>query len=658
MSTSVMSSYNLSPGFSPKGDQEQAINSLVTNLNSGIKRQTLLGVTGSGKTYTMASAISRTQRPALVIAHNKTLAAQLATEFEEFLPDTKVHYFVSYYDYYQPEAYVARSDTYIEKEADINEEIEKLRHASTNDLLTKKNVVIVASVSCIYGLGDPDEYREMKVIIENEKEYNQRDLIRNLVSMQYERNEIDLQRGTFRYRGDSIEIIPSDSDLVIKIQFWGDIIEKISYVDPLTGEIISSLKKIEIFPAKHWVTSQERLNLAIKDIKVELIEQLKVFKKAGKLIEAQRLEQRTLFDIDLMIETGSCPGIENYSRHIGRRKKGSPSPTLLDYFPDDFVVYIDESHITLPQIKGMHLGDFSRKTTLVDFGFRLPSAIDNRPLNFDEFDKKIKQTIFVSATPGPHEKNVEQKRTIQIMRPTGLLDPEINILPSKNQIDDLISKINQRTSLNQRTLVTTLTKKMAEELSEYLIEMGIKTHYLHSEIDTLERVEILRDLRYGVYDVVVGINLLREGLDLPEVSLVAILDADKEGFLRSKTSLIQTIGRAARHINGQVVMYADRTTDSMKIAIDETYKRRELQNNFNILNKISPKSIETSIKDITQRLRGKDEKDELIDQNLSKFEVNNMIKKLEKEMKSYAKSMEFEKAAMVRDQIQDIRKNY
>ena len=653
-----MSSYNLSPGFSPKGDQEQAINSLVTNLNSGIKRQTLLGVTGSGKTYTMASAISRTQRPALVIAHNKTLAAQLATEFEEFLPDTKVHYFVSYYDYYQPEAYVARSDTYIEKEADINEEIEKLRHASTNDLLTKKNVVIVASVSCIYGLGDPDEYREMKVIIENEKEYNQRDLIRNLVSMQYERNEIDLQRGTFRYRGDSIEIIPSDSDLVIKIQFWGDIIEKISYVDPLTGEIISSLKKIEIFPAKHWVTSQERLNLAIKDIKVELIEQLKVFKKAGKLIEAQRLEQRTLFDIDLMIETGSCPGIENYSRHIGRRKKGSPSPTLLDYFPDDFVVYIDESHITLPQIKGMHLGDFSRKTTLVDFGFRLPSAIDNRPLNFDEFDKKIKQTIFVSATPGPHEKNVEQKRTIQIMRPTGLLDPEINILPSKNQIDDLISKINQRTSLNQRTLVTTLTKKMAEELSEYLIEMGIKTHYLHSEIDTLERVEILRDLRYGVYDVVVGINLLREGLDLPEVSLVAILDADKEGFLRSKTSLIQTIGRAARHINGQVVMYADRTTDSMKIAIDETYKRRELQNNFNILNKISPKSIETSIKDITQRLRGKDEKDELIDQNLSKFEVNNMIKKLEKEMKSYAKSMEFEKAAMVRDQIQDIRKNY
>ncbi|MDC0960787.1 excinuclease ABC subunit UvrB [Dehalococcoidia bacterium] len=653
-----MSSYNLSQGFSPKGDQEQAISSIVKNLNSGVKRQTLLGVTGSGKTYTMASAISRTQRPALVIAHNKTLAAQLATEFEEFLPDTNVHYFVSYYDYYQPEAYVARSDTYIEKEADINEEIEKLRHASTNDLLTKKNVVIVASVSCIYGLGDPDEYQEMKVIIENEKEYNQRDLIRHLVSMQYERNEIDLQRGTFRYRGDSIEIIPSDSDLVIKIQYWGDVIEKISYVDQVTGEILSSEKKIEIFPAKHWVTSQERLNLAIEDIKIELAEQLEVFKKAGKLIEAQRLEQRTLFDIDLMIETGSCPGIENYSRHIGRRKKGSPSPTLIDYFPDDFVVYIDESHITLPQIKGMHLGDFSRKTTLVDYGFRLPSAIDNRPLNFDEFDKKIKQTIFVSATPGPHEEKVEQTRTTQIMRPTGLLDPEISILPSKNQIDDLISKINERTSINQRTLVTTLTKKMAEELSEYLIEMGIKTHYLHSEIDTLERVEILRDLRYGVYDVVVGINLLREGLDLPEVSLVAILDADKEGFLRSKTSLIQTIGRAARHINGEVVMYADRITDSMKIAIDETYKRRELQNNFNIINKISPKSIETSIKDITQRLRGKEENEQLLDKNLSKLEVNNMLKKLEKEMKSYAKSMEFEKAAMIRDQIQDIRQNY
>ena len=653
-----MSSYNLNPSFSPRGDQEQAINSLVTNLKSGIKRQTLLGVTGSGKTYTMASTISRTQRPALVIAHNKTLAAQLATEFEEFLPDTNVHYFVSYYDYYQPEAYVARSDTYIEKEADINQEIEKLRHASTNDLLTKKNVVIVASVSCIYGLGDPDEYREMKIIIENEKEYNQRDLIRHLVSMQYERNEIDLQRGTFRYRGDSIEIIPSDSDLVIKIQFWGDIIEKISYVDSLTGEILSSIKKIEIFPAKHWVTSQERLNLAIGDIKLELDEQLKIFKKDGKLIEAQRLEQRTLFDIDLMIETGSCPGIENYSRHIGRRKKGSPSPTLLDYFSDDFVVYIDESHITLPQIKGMHLGDFSRKTTLVNYGFRLPSAIDNRPLNFDEFDKKIKQTIFVSATPGAHEENVEQKRTTQIMRPTGLLDPKINILPSKNQIDDLISKINHRTSLNQRTLVTTLTKKMAEELSEYLVEMGIKTHYLHSEIDTLERIEILRDLRYGVYDVVVGINLLREGLDLPEVSLVAILDADKEGFLRSKTSLIQTIGRAARHIDGEVIMYADKITDSMKIAIDDTYKRRELQNDFNVMNKISPKSIKSSIKDITQKLRGKEENEELLDKNLSKLEVNFMIKKLEKEMKSYAKSMEFEKAAMIRDQIQDIRKIY
>ena len=545
-----MCSFEINSEFAPKGDQKAAIENISSNLNHGAKRQTLLGVTGSGKTFTMASVISEIKRPALVIAHNKTLAAQLATEFEEFLPNSMVHYFVSYYDYYQPEAYVPKSDTYIEKEADINEEIEKLRHASTNDLLTNKEVVIVASVSCIYGLGDPDEYRDFKLELKIGSHQNQRDLLRSLVSMQYERNEIDLQRGTFRVRGDSVEIIPSDEEIVTRIQFWGDEIEKISKIDPLTGEVLNNIENAQIFPAKHWVTSQERLNIALKDIELELEYQLKYLKSHNKLLEAQRLEQRTRFDMDLMLETGSCPGIENYSRHIGRRKEGSPPPTLIDYFPNNFVVFIDESHITLPQIRGMYSGDNSRKKTLVEYGFRLPSAIDNRPLSFDEFDKKVDQIVYVSATPGPHEEATEENRTLQLMRPTGLLDPKIEILPSKNQIDDLIGRINSKIKNKERTLVTTLTKRMAEELSEYLIEMGIKTHYLHSEIDTLERVEILRDLRYGVYDVVVGINLLREGIDLPEVSLVAIIDADKEGYLRSSTSLIQTIGRAARHING------------------------------------------------------------------------------------------------------------
>ena len=601
-----MNSYEINKKFKPKGDQKQAINNISQYLSSDITRQTLLGVTGSGKTYTMASVISEIKRPALIIAHNKTLAAQLATEFEDFLPKTNVHYFVSYYDYYQPEAYVPRSDTYIEKEADINEEIEKLRHASTNDLLTKKDVVIVASVSCIYGLGNPDEYRDLKVSLTRGAEYSQRELIRNLVSMQYVRNEIDLQRGTFRFRGDSIEVIPSDEDLVTKIQFWGDEVEKISSVDPLTGEVLNNQNTVEIFPAKHWVTTKERLHIAISDIEDELKDHLSLLKSEDKLVEAQRLEQRTRFDLDLLRETGSCPGIENYSRHIGRRKQGSPPPTLLDYFPEDFVVFIDESHITLPQIKGMHAGDYSRKKTLVEYGFRLPSAIDNRPLNFQEFEVKIDQIVYVSATPGPYEKDKEEKRTHQIMRPTGLLDPKIEICPSKNQIDDLITRINKRIEIKERVLVTTLTKRMAEELSEYLIEMGTKTHYLHSEIDTLERIEILRDLRKGIYDVVVGINLLREGLDLPEVSLVAILDADKEGFLRSSTSLIQTIGRAARHLNGEVVMYADQETDSMKNAISETSKRRLLQNEFNIKNKIEPQTVTSSIKDLTDRIKEKE----------------------------------------------------
>ena len=653
-----MNSYEINKKFKPKGDQKHAINNISKYLSADIKRQTLLGVTGSGKTYTMASVISEIKRPALIIAHNKTLAAQLATEFEDFLPKTNVHYFVSYYDYYQPEAYVPRSDTYIEKEADINEEIEKLRHASTNDLLTKKDVIIVASVSCIYGLGNPDEYRDLKVSLKRGAEYSQRELIRNLVSMQYVRNEIDLQRGTFRFRGDSIEVIPSDEDLVTKIQFWGDEVEKISSVDPLTGEVLNNQNKVEIFPAKHWVTTKERLHIAISDIEDELKDHLSLLKSEDKLVEAQRLEQRTRFDLDLLRETGSCPGIENYSRHIGRRKQGSPPPTLLDYFPEDFVVFIDESHITLPQIKGMHAGDFSRKKTLVEYGFRLPSAIDNRPLNFQEFEAKIEQIVYVSATPGPYEKDKEEKRTHQIMRPTGLLDPKIEICPSKNQIDDLITRINKRIGIKERVLVTTLTKRMAEELSEYLIEMGIKTHYLHSEIDTLERIEILRDLRKGIYDVVVGINLLREGLDLPEVSLVAILDADKEGFLRSSTSLIQTIGRASRHLNGEVVMYADQETESMKNAISETSKRRLLQNEFNIKNKIEPQTVTSSIKDLTERIKEK-ENDKFGHEefnDLTKYEFRKLIKNLEKEMKACAKSMEFEKAAMIRDEISEIRK--
>ena len=650
-----MNSYNLNPEFKPKGDQSKAIDLLCENLLSEKKRQTLLGVTGSGKTFTMASTISRVKKPALIIAHNKTLAAQLATEFEEFLPETNVHYFVSYYDYYQPEAYVPRSDTYIEKEADINEEIEKLRHASTNNLLNNKNVVIVASVSCIYGLGDPDEYNDFKIELHQGAEQNLRDLQRKLVSMQYARNEIDLQRGTFRVRGDTLEIIPSDEEYVSRIQFWGDEIEKITLVDNLTGEVIDKKNNISIFPAKHWVTSQDRMDSAIKDIEVELENQLKNLKEQNKLLELQRLEQRTLFDIDLMKETGTCPGIENYSRHLGRRKEGSPPQTLIDYFPDDFITFIDESHITLPQIRAMSSGDFSRKSTLVEYGFRLPSAIDNRPLKFEEFNEKVNQITFVSATPGPHEKEVEESRVTQIMRPTGLLDPKITISPSKNQIDNLIQRINEKIEKKQRILVTTLTKKMAEELSQYLIEMGIKTHYLHSEIDTIERIEILRDLRYGIYDVVVGINLLREGLDLPEVSLVAILDADKEGYLRSSTSLIQTIGRAARHVEGEVVMYADKKTESMKYAISETENRRTIQNEFNIQNNIIPTSINTSIRDITDKLKNSEEGKIEENFDLNKKDAYKMIKKLEKEMKSFAKSMEFEKAALIRDQIQDIR---
>ena len=651
-----MESYKLNPEFKPKGDQSRAIDKLCQGLNNGGKRHTLLGVTGSGKTFTMASTISRLEKPALIIAHNKTLAAQLATEFEEFLPETNVHYFVSYYDYYQPEAYVPRSDTYIEKEADINEEIEKLRHASTNNLLNKKNVVIVASVSCIYGLGDPDEYNDFKLNLKTGSQQNLRDLQRKLVSMQYARNEIDLQRGTFRVRGDTLEVIPSDEEVVTRIQFWGDEIEKITSVDNLTGEVLNKKNDFSIFPAKHWVTSEERMASAIIDIESELQEQIEFLKSQNKLLELQRLEQRTLFDIDLMKETGTCPGIENYSRHLGRRGQGSPPQTLIDYFPDDFITFIDESHITLPQIRAMSSGDFARKSTLVDYGFRLPSAIDNRPLNFEEFNKKVNQIAFVSATPGPHEKEVEESRIFQIMRPTGLLDPKITISPSKNQIDNLIQRIREKISQKQRILVTTLTKKMAEELSEYLIEMGIKTHYLHSEIDTLERIEILRDLRYGIYDVVVGINLLREGLDLPEVSLVAILDADKEGFLRSSTSLIQTIGRAARHIDGEVVMYADRKTDSMKYAMDETEKRRKIQHEFNKKNNITPTSINSSIKDITEKLKSNEENNEIFESDIKKEDAFKMIKKLEKEMKSFAKSMEFEKAALIRDQIQDIRK--
>ena len=586
-----MNKFIIASDFQPTGDQPAAIDDMSSAIKDGTGHQTLMGVTGSGKTFTMACVVEKVQKPTLVIAHNKTLAAQLATEFKEFFPQNAVEYFVSYYDYYQPEAYVPRTDTYIEKDADVNEELDKLRHSATKALLTRRDVLIVASVSCIFGLGSPDEYEGFVASVRKGEIRNRNKLIRQLVDMQYERNDYDLARGRFRVRGDTLEIMPAYEELGVRIEFWGDDVERIIQLDPLTGEVLSERDAIEIFPAKHFVTSQEKLKNAIKDIQDELSIHLKSLKSQGKVLEAQRLESRTNYDLEMLEIAGYCAGVENYSRHLAQRAAGSTPYTLMDYLPDDFLLFVDESHMTIPQIRGMYKGDRSRKETLVEHGFRLPSALDNRPLNFEEFEDRINQAVYVSATPGPYEMEHSEKIIEQVIRPTGLTDPVIEVKPVDGQIDDLLYQVNQRVNKGERCLITTLTKRMSEELSDYLKETGIRTHYLHSEIDTLERSEILRDLRLGVYDVLVGINLLREGLDLPEVSLVAILDADKEGYLRSTTSLVQTIGRAARHVDGKVIMYADIVTDSMKRAIDETERRRQIQESHNRENGITPQSL-------------------------------------------------------------------
>ncbi|MCI0804178.1 MAG: excinuclease ABC subunit UvrB [Chloroflexi bacterium] len=659
--TSVASTegkFEIEAGFEPTGDQPEAIRAISSGLKDDLHHQTLLGVTGSGKTYTMAKIVEEVQRPTLVIAHNKTLAAQLASEFQDFFPRNSVQYFVSYYDYYQPEAYIPQSDTYIEKESDVNEEIDRLRHAATRALLTRRDTLIVASVSCIYGLGSPEEYRSVVLSLRKGEEPGLRRVVRRLIDMYYERNDMEMIRGRFRLRGDTLEIMPAYEELAVRVQFFGDEIERIIELDPLTGEVLAELDHIDIFPGKHFVTPEDERNEALKDIEDELGVRLDELRSLGKLLEAQRLEQRTNFDLEMLRETGSCPGVENYSRPLGRRPPGSAPWTLLDYFPDDFLVFIDESHITLPQIRAMYKGDISRKTTLVDFGFRLPSAMDNRPLSFEEFEERVNQIVYVSATPGGYEAEHEERRAEQIIRPTGLIDPEIILRPSEGQIDDLLERIQATTARNERVLVTTLTKRMAEELSDYLRELGVRVHYLHSEILTLERVEILRDLRLGVYDVVVGINLLREGLDLPEVSLVAILDADKEGYLRSSTSLIQTVGRAARHVEGKVVMYADRITDSMRIAIDETNRRRVIQSAHNDANSITPTSIVKEVKDITTRIRQVAEAKTpyVTPAALPKADLVRLVKDLEKQMKKAARELEFEKAALLRDQIVDLRK--
>ena len=653
-----MPDFEIVADFKPTGDQPDAIAKAVAGVDEGLRHQALLGVTGSGKTFTMANIVEKVQRPTLVIAHNKTLAAQLATEFKEFFPKNAVEYFVSYYNYYQPEAYVPRTDTYIEKDSDINEELDKLRHAATRSLLTRRDTLIVASVSCIFGLGSPEEYQSFVAYVRKGEIRNRRLLMRQLVDMQYERNDMDFARGNFRVRGDTMEILPAYEELGIRIEFWGDEVERIVVVDPLTGELLGERDDIEIYPAKHFVTSQEKMNLAIQDIEVEMEECVRRLKEEGKLLEAERLGSRTRYDIEMMQETGYCAGVENYSRHLARRAAGSTPYTLMDYFPEDYLLFVDESHMTLPQIRGMYRGDQSRKETLVEFGFRLPSALDNRPLNFEEFQEHVNQVVYVSATPGPYEHEHSQSFIEQVIRPTGLLDPEVEVKPTTGQIDDLLYQIRERVAKGQRCLITTLTKRMSEELADYLREMGVKVHYLHSEIDTLERSEILRDLRLGVYDVVVGINLLREGIDLPEVSLVAILDADKEGYLRSLTALVQTIGRASRHVEGSVIMYADRVTDSMRQAIDETYRRRTIQEAYNREHGITPQGIRKGVRDITERVRAVAEQATpyITHDDIPKDDLTRLIKDLEAQMKMASRALEFEKAALLRDQIVDLRK--
>ncbi len=657
-----MPPFEIVSAFQPTGDQPAAIAGLVAGIENGLARQTLLGATGTGKTYVVAQVIQQTQKPTLVMAHNKTLAAQLYAEFKELFPRNAVEYFVSYYDYYQPEAYVPRHDLYIEKQTEINEHIDRLRLSATASLLYRRDVIIVASVSCIYGIGDPSAWSKSVVGIKVGETIRRDTLLRKLVVIQYSRNDMVLQRGTFRVRGDTLEIVPAYAESAFRVTLFGDEIERIVEFDPLTGEIFTEHRELIIYPARQFVTDDEKMRQALTDIERELDEQLRHLRAQGRLVEAQRLEQRTRYDLEMIREVGYTSGIENYSRHLDQRPAGSPPFTLVDYFPQDYLLVIDESHMTLPQIRGMYNGDRQRKETLIDYGFRLPSALDNRPLKFDEFQQRMGQTLFTSATPGPFERETSDAVVQQIVRPTGILDPQLSVRPVEGQIEDLLSEVSQRVKKGQRALITTLTQRMAEDLSEYLIEMGVRAHYLHAEVETLERVEILRDLRLGVYDAIVGINLLREGIDLPEVSLVAILDADKEGFLRSEQALIQTIGRAARHVEGFVIMYANTMTDAMRRAIDETNRRRAIQEAYNTEHGIVPTSIVKEVRDLTDRVRmmvtdemKADVGDAVSLASLPNEELNRMIKELEKEMRAAAQALEFEKAAVLRDQITELR---
>ena len=655
-----MDHFELVSQYKPTGDQPQAIEDLVKGFKEGNQCQTLLGVTGSGKTFTMANVIQQINKPTLVIAHNKTLAAQLYGEFKEFFPNNAVEYFVSYYDYYQPEAYVPSSDTYIAKDSSVNEEIDKLRLSATAALIERRDVIVIASVSCIYGLGEPENFEQMMVSLRPGMEKDRDEVLRQLIDIQYDRNDMDFKRGTFRVRGDTVEVVPADrGDTAIRVEFFGDEIDRISEIDMLTGEIKNTLNHIAIFPASHYVVPKERMEKAIKNIEIELEEQVKYFKEEGKLLEAQRIAERTNFDIEMMRETGFCSGIENYSRHLAGLAPGQPPNTLMDYFPDDFIIMIDESHKTVPQIGGMYHGDQSRKRTLVEYGFRLPSALDNRPLSFEEFENKIDQVMFVSATPGKYEEEHELLRAEQVIRPTGLLDPEVEVRPVEGQIDDLIGELNKEIANKHKILITTLTKRMAEDLTDYMRELGIRVRYLHSDIDTLERTEIVRDMRLDVFDVLVGINLLREGLDIPEITLVAILDADKEGFLRSETSLIQTIGRAARNAEGHVIMYADTITDSMRAALDETQRRREVQMAYNEEHGITPKTIQKAVRDlisVSRKVAASELQMEKDPESMSEKELEKLIKELEKQMKKAAADLNFEAAAELRDKLIELKK--
>ena len=655
-----MNEFKLKAPYKPTGDQPQAIADLVKGFKEGNQCQTLLGVTGSGKTFTMANVIQQLQKPTLVIAHNKTLAAQLYGEFKEMFPDNAVEYFVSYYDYYQPEAYVPSSDTYIAKDSSVNEEIDKLRLSATAALIERRDVIVIASVSCIYGLGEPENFEQMMVSLRPGMEKDRDEVLRQLIDIQYDRNDMDFKRGTFRVRGDTVEIVPADrGDTAIRVEFFGDEIDRISEIDMLTGEVKNTLNHIAIFPASHYVVPKERMEKAIRNIEIELEEQVKYFKAEGKLLEAQRIAERTNFDIEMMRETGFCSGIENYSRHLAGLAPGQPPNTLMDYFPDDFIIMIDESHKTVPQIGGMYHGDQSRKRTLVEYGFRLPSALDNRPLSFDEFESKIDQVMFVSATPGKYEEEHELLRAEQVIRPTGLLDPEVEVRPVEGQIDDLIGEVNKEIANKHKILITTLTKRMAEDLTDYMRELGIRVRYLHSDIDTLERTEIVRDMRLDVFDVLVGINLLREGLDIPEITLVAILDADKEGFLRSETSLIQTIGRAARNAEGHVIMYADTITASMRAALDETQRRREVQMAYNEEHGITPKTIQKAVRDliaVSKKVAASEVQMEKDPESMSEKELEKLIKELEKQMKKAAADLNFEAAAELRDKLIELKK--